>query len=332
MQYESRYKYKERKQESEVTHNKSKTKGRKKNKTKVRPKKFRHLSRGNAVVYRGTKGFELIKKYRSQRRNESYQMRQQSLGSVGLHGTIRSRNKSSDGFFSTLRSWSSDAKSTQTKEKNGAKISKIKGGFYTRNKLNEKYKAINEARKKRLQKSLNKLMRLHANHHELNAPLSRQSSKTPCDWENKIWKTHKAFECNQKSFDRNFCVYTPKISVGENDYNHYSRNYDADNKKDYENQNAELLKISDREYEVYNSHKVSPKPLYSISNPNTISKTENTSFVDQNFRIPNMKSRLVSNPNSSYIPLNLHHKQISSCIEMKGKIYSESKTTTTSLT
>ena len=339
MQFDNKHKHKERKPESETTKKNGKSKHKRKNKTKVRPKKYRDLSRGNAVVYKGVKGFNLIKKYRSQRRNESYQLRQQSLGSVGLHGTIRSRNKSSEGFFSTLRSWSSDARSAQTKEKNGGKAPKtMKGGFYTRNKLNEKFKAINEARKKRLQKSLNKLMKFHVNHLELNVPLSRQSSGTPCDWENQVCKTHEAFHCaqvssgavnDQKSFDRNFWIYTPKISVGENDFAHYSRNYEEnwESKREYEKQNEEeILKVSNRKYDTYNSHKVSPQTYNSMSKPNTVSKTENTSFADQNIRIYNMKNYAKSKHNSVYFPLKLHHKQISSIVESKQKIVSDSKT------
>lgn len=51
-----------------------KTKGKKKKGKKrgrKRSKRFRDLSQGNQIKYKGRRGFEIIKKYRDKRRNES---------------------------------------------------------------------------------------------------------------------------------------------------------------------------------------------------------------------------------------------------------------------
>jgi hypothetical protein len=80
----------------------------KKSKGKGFKKRLRDLSQGNQIVYKGTKGFHIIKKYRYKRRQESCQQREKSLGRNQFHGSVRSRNKSSDGFFSSIRSCSSD--------------------------------------------------------------------------------------------------------------------------------------------------------------------------------------------------------------------------------
>lgn len=140
-------------------------------------------------MYKGTKGFEFIKKYRSRRRHESRQYRQSSLGAMGkiykiqyLIGSVRSRNKSSDGFFTTFRSCSSDVQSIGSKERKNTNF--VKGsatGFFTRNRLNAKYMEITQAKKQRLQKSLNKVMQLHVGHADFSNPLSRKSSHTPCE-------------------------------------------------------------------------------------------------------------------------------------------------------
>lgn len=55
-----------------------------KKKSHKRKQRFRDLSKGNDVIYKGTKGFHLIKKYRNKRRHESRQYRQLSLGAMGM--------------------------------------------------------------------------------------------------------------------------------------------------------------------------------------------------------------------------------------------------------
>lgn len=149
--------------------------GKKKNKKKKGLKKrFRDLSQGNQVLYKGSKGFDVIKKYRLKRRQESCQLREKSLGRNQIHGSVRSRNGGSDGFFSSIRSCSSDCNSV-IKSKRSQSTKKSKAGFFTRNKLNAKFKAISEARKLRLQNTLNKVMKIHA-HHAEGVDFSRKSS------------------------------------------------------------------------------------------------------------------------------------------------------------
>jgi hypothetical protein len=67
-------------------------------------KRCRDLSLGNQVKYKGSKGFDVIKKYRNKRRGESALYRDQNLGSSKVSESVRSRNKSCEGFFDSVRS------------------------------------------------------------------------------------------------------------------------------------------------------------------------------------------------------------------------------------
>jgi hypothetical protein len=132
-------------------------KGKRKHK---RIKKFRDLSSGNQVTYKGKRGYAFIKKYHDKRRVESGNLRDK-VGPAGFKGSVRSRNKSSDGYFSSIRSFSSDCNSA-LKSKKSKYIKRSNTGFFTRNKLNAKYKAIKEAKRIKLQSTLNKVMKVHA--------------------------------------------------------------------------------------------------------------------------------------------------------------------------
>jgi hypothetical protein len=140
-----------------VEQSKKTKKGKRKHK---RIKKFRDLSSGNQVTYKGKRGYAFIKKYHDKRRNESGNLRDK-VGPAGLKGSVRSRNKSSDGYFSSIKSFSSDCNSA-VKSKKSKSIKKSNTGFFTRNKLNAKYKAIKEAKRIKLQSTLNKVMKVHA--------------------------------------------------------------------------------------------------------------------------------------------------------------------------
>jgi len=124
-------------------------------------KKYRELSIGNQIMYKGRRGFDLIKKYRHKRRIESCKYREESIGNRNFNRS-RSRNGSQDQFYETYQSCSSEYRS-QSRSKSSKRS---KTGLYTRNKLNEKYKAITEAKKLRMQNTLNKVMRTHENHAE----------------------------------------------------------------------------------------------------------------------------------------------------------------------
>lgn len=97
---------------------------------------------------------------------------------------------------------------------------------------------ITQAKKQRVQKSLSKVMRLHAGHAEFSNPISRQSSNTPCEsmmispHQNtgacKCCVNHSGPHTMNQSPERNLYLHTSKFSVPENDFILHSRNYNED--------------------------------------------------------------------------------------------------------
>lgn len=264
---------------------------RRKYRTKNRTKKFRQLSRGNQVVYKGPRGFELIKKYRNKRRNESCQYRQSSLNPSGFYSSVRSRNKSSEGFLSSARSCSSGCNSA--KRSNNANLIRSKQpGFFTRNKLNAKYRAISEAKKMRLQRTLNKIMKIHANHADIEH-LSPKSSTALCESINQFSNNKEPCKCgvistgtvsHQRSTERNLNFDTPKVSICDHDYVQLSRNYEQTKKfYNFSNKTSQysLLKVGDGRNYVFNSQgKVSPKSISDSSHSKIGTRTQKPSFVE----------------------------------------------------
>lgn len=258
---------------------------------KNRAKKFRQLSRGNQVFYKGPRGFELIKKYRHRRRNESCQYRQSSLNPSGFFGSVRSRNKSSEGFLSSARSCSSGCNSA--KRSNNANLIRNKQpGFFTRNKLNAKYRAISEAKKMRLQRTLNKIMKIHANHADVDH-LSPKSSTALCESINQSSNIKEPCKCglissgtvsHQRSTERNLNFDTPKVSICDHDYVQLSRNYEQTKKfYNFSNKTSQysLLKVGEGKNYVFNSHgKVSPKSISNSSHRKIGTRTQKPSFVE----------------------------------------------------
>lgn len=296
-----------------IKNNKSKSrKGKRKNK---RSKRFRDLSIGNQIIYKGKRGYALIKKYHEKRRNESSNYRSGSLGPAGFKGSVRSRNKSSEGFFSSIQSCSSDCNSI-SKSKS---TKRSKAGFFTRNKLNEKHKAITEAKRMKLQNTLNKVMKIHACHVEPNH-LSRKSSNGLCEsvhLTNQSSNNRAQCKCcmgssatisHQLSSERNFNFDTPKISISDQEFVQFSRNYETNRGYDA---SPDHIRVGNFKSCGYNTHgynskgKVSPKSISDRSKQYAGCRTQKPSFIESKHEMEIKESRCfeISKQISDALPL-----------------------------
>ncbi|CAI2383570.1 unnamed protein product [Moneuplotes crassus] len=267
---------------------KLKRNGRRKNRT--RSKKFRELSSRGQFKYRGRTGFALIKKYRSKRRIESLKLRENSLGQRKIDGSSRSRNCSEEGFFETIKSQSSDCPSIPRSKSS----KKSMPGIYTSKKLNEKFRQIKEAKNRRIQNTMQKIMKIHAHHDDQNQ-LSRKSSNAFCESVNlnnqssnkncKHCIVSSGTVSHQQSSERNFNFDTPKVSISDHDCVHGSRNRRMHkNMENYSRKDSECDFSNPEEIKSYsiNSHgKLSPKSISEASKRNTGCRTQKPSFIEQ---------------------------------------------------